>query len=576
MPAQSIDWFRTIIFMFHFAGACIITFGILLRCNQTMFSSRVYVDSAYREPGLLPFLLDETAALSSTCFRNDSDTELCSRQGLPVFEKRINYLGWHVFVLLAYFEWVSSAFAFLYIRRKPGNRSWMISIFLVIVGTLLCMPWSMTVYVNEILFIGYSTVACIIVFYAVRKQCNTYENEDVVYSAVSQDPSPMPSAPSLPESTQYGGMPPNVPGWNQDGAKAKSGNSPEWIPDVTKPKSGNSPGLNPDVSKTKPNNSPPYSWWSMWGLTYTKSQAGYASVESGHQGRFLKIPSNFGSYSSVRGTPFRLSTESHLGVAQNATEAYAPILRFTEYSITASFLFVGVLCIFAPDVPAFMSFLGYYCICSCNVLGVLSHYGLLLHNGVKNSTWLKTETRVRRRDRFSFLNVRLNGFGDEKLKGGDSSTSQDAIPTALLIPQSGSTANGEAAPSDAQQLQAAKNYLLDLDLFHSWVAYVSALVIILYQGNLLTSNRVPWFVVFSAWMLLLSYSSFGIWATLAYKLPSLLRAKWLHTLCMVASGDIGQILVKGLDILSLAAKISIVMSLSTGFVFQGDGVCQVG
>ena len=153
------------------------------------------------------------------------------------------------------------------------------------------------------------------------------------------------------------------------------------------------------------------------------------------------------------------------------------------------------------------------------------------------------------------------------------------VPPSLARPSGAASAErdaAEAAPSDAQQLQAAKNYLLDLDLFHSWVAYVSALVIILYQGNLLTSSRVPWFVVFSAWMLLLSYSSFGIWATLAYKLPSLLRAKWLHTLCRVASGDIGQILVKGLDILSLAAKISIVMSLSTGFVFQGDGVCQVG
>lgn len=521
--SSNIDWFRFIIFMLHFVAACTITFFVLLRCDQSVFTAKVYIDTISHESGLLPFVLQDSSVLNHTCYSDTYDREKCFRQGLPIYEKEIEYLGWHVFVLLAYFEWVSSAFAFLYIKRTTGNHAWIASILIVIVGTLLCMPWNMRVYVNEILFIGYSTVACIVVFYLMRHQCNTYKEIERVEANEDEESDTTQLLPEIPDNFSFDIQPPSAP---------QQANT--FALHHTTVNHGQ--GLLSKMNSVMHNRHSP---------------------EDGH--RYLRIPKHFGSRSSTTLHAMILSSQDlHPGIATNITDAYAPILRFTEYSITAAFLFVAVLCIFAPDTPAFMAFLGFYSVCTCNVLGVLMHYGVLMHNADSNNTWLKSEYKQKKQNKLNFLNIPLNGSPPNQ-------NNSITIPSATTMTPDQDDNTPTTTPPNKQQ----NSILLNCDLFHSWLAYVCALLILGYQGNLLLSHRAPWFVVFSAWMLLVSYSSFGIWATVAYKLPWLLSQKWLRVMCVSKTKTVGQILVRGLDILSLAAKLSIVMSLASGFVFQG-------
>jgi hypothetical protein len=78
-------------------------------------------------------------------------------------------------------------------------------------------------------------------------------------------------------------------------------------------------------------------------------------------------------------------------------------------------------------------------------------------------------------------------------------------------------------------------------------------------------------VVAAGWSLIISYTSFGIWMTVVYWFPSI-----LPRLCgCLGKKNTYDIAVFGLDILSLSAKLSIVFSLSWGFVFRAEGRCVI-
>jgi hypothetical protein len=97
------------------------------------------------------------------------------------------------------------------------------------------------------------------------------------------------------------------------------------------------------------------------------------------------------------------------------------------------------------------------------------------------------------------------------------------------------------------------------------MVYAVAVCLLLYQQTFLFSADPPAFVVFAGWSLLVFYTSFGVWATALYATP----ARWFDA----GGWDPYRVLVLGLDVLSIGAKLSIVGALASGFVFQAGGRC---
>ena len=192
----------------------------------------------------------------------------------------------------------------------------------------------------------------------------------------------------------------------------------------------------------------------------------------------------------------------------------APVLRFLEYSITSSELYVAVLAVFVVDPPAYMSLGGYALMAVCNLYGAMIHYSVATESVTQP---LAT--------RYAPLHAEDAGV--------------------RLLPR----AWGSYIASNAATLA------------NSWMVFGVALGLIFYQQTFLFSGDPPAFVVFAGWSLIVFYSSFGVWATAVYVVP-------------VCPGiDPYTLLVRGLDALSVGAKLSIVGALAGGFVFQADGRC---
>jgi hypothetical protein len=108
-------------------------------------------------------------------------------------------------------------------------------------------------------------------------------------------------------------------------------------------------------------------------------------------------------------------------------------------------------------------------------------------------------------------------------------------------------------------------------LLNSWLAFALALALVLYQQTFLFSGDPPWFVVMSGWSLLVMYTLFGLWVSAVYTYP----AYWASALGGWGGGleETYLLTVRGLDVLSVVAKLSVVSMLSFGFVFSADGRC---
>ena len=190
----------------------------------------------------------------------------------------------------------------------------------------------------------------------------------------------------------------------------------------------------------------------------------------------------------------------------------APVLRFLEYSMTASELYVAVLAVFVVDPPAYMSLGGYTLIALCNLYGAMVHYSIV------------TESVTQA------LSTRYAPLHDE-----------DQSPS--LLPRLW----GSYIASNTSTLA------------NSWMVFVVAMCLLFYQQTFLFSPDPPAFVVFAGWSLIVFYASFGVWVTAVY--------------VAVTPSDPYTVLIRGLDILSIGAKLSIVGALASGLVFQADGQC---
>jgi hypothetical protein len=432
-----IDVFHWVVFAFHFSAALLITFGIWLRCDPDVWVSRMRVDTYKAQTGTHGLWWDgRSDELIKTCSASNASQSLsCFHADLPLYERDPGNLGWHLFVLLGHFEWVSSAFAFFYIRYPWEAQSWWISSAMVLTGTVIFMPFRGTLFVNEVVLLWINMAVSLSVF--------------GFYRSIHR----------------------------------------------------------PGVENSRP---PP----------------------PGNQARF------------------RLSGEGNL-TPSKLLDAQLPALRYCEYCITASELWVGVLCVFVQDPPAFMTLGGYTLILLTNLYGLLLHYSLISDHlqaylAAPLPVAVPVQMRMAHGGVKKTLRVPYSMLGVQPLQIGD------AFRTIMQRRVWGSYIASNTST-----------------LLNSWLAYLVAIGIIFYQQTFLFSSEPPLFVVFAGWSLLLSYSSFGIWMTVVYWYPELIT----KICCFSKEKELYVLAVYGLDVLSLASKLSIVGSLSYGFVFREEGRC---
>lgn len=427
------DVFHWVIFAFHFSAALLITFGIWLRCDPDVWASRMRVDTySYVNTSGLWWDGRDQPLLDRCSFPNSTGSRECFDADLPLYESAPGNLGWHLFVLLGHFEWISSAFALFYVEYEWSRHSWWVSSCFALLGTVLFMPFRGALFVNEVLLLWINLFVTVGVFWFYRSvhASSRQQEESSVVGVVSR---------------------------------------------------------------------------------------------------------------------FRMTGEGNLQ-ASKILDAQLPALRFCEYCITASELWVAVLSVFVLDPPAFMTLGGYTLILLTNLYGLLLHYSLVSDN----------------------MQEYLQGYASVQPRPPE----QLCMPRKVLrVPASmlGARAPLVDAIYNRMQRTVWGSYIASntSTLLNSWLAYLVAIGLIFYQQTFLFSPEPPAFVVFAGWSLIFSYSSFGIWVTLVYWYPELATK-----LCACTKQkELYDILVYGLDVLSLASKLSIVGALSYGFVFRAEGRC---
>jgi hypothetical protein len=240
-------------------------------------------------------------------------------------------------------------------------------------------------------------------------------------------------------------------------------------------------------------------------------------------------------------------------------------MRFLEYCITASELWVAVLAVFVKDPPVFMALGGYTMILLCNLYGALLHYSL-----ASDSISESSQTPLLIPDQMT-MNARRMGANHHPRSRRRRRMMSMHIPDEWLT---GSAHEEEIAFYHLQRSVWGSFIASNLSTFlNSWLAYLVAIGIIFYQQTFLFSPDPPFFVVFAGWSLLMFYSSFGFWITLMYYFPGSVMAACKYLPDCLAPRDSNTLTTLGLDVLSVSAKLSIVGSLAFGFVFQAGGRC---
>jgi len=216
-----------------------------------------------------------------------------------------------------------------------------------------------------------------------------------------------------------------------------------------------------------------------------------------------------------RGYQFTVPKTSELTKpAKNKASAYrghknVTILHYTEYCASASLLFVAVLMLYVPDPVSWGPVVGLVGILLCNLSGIGAHFCKLdQHNRIQ----------------MPFFNLDWNQCGNH----------------------------------------------FKLFMLHSWSSLILALLVIFYMAWVsLMSEDVPLWVRFILYNLLVTYSLFGIFATICYAMAGTKNEperfyKWMERLDY------------GLSVLSLAAKLPVAFTVYYGLVsMPGNDTCKV-
>lgn len=242
----------------------------------------------------------------------------------------------------------------------------------------------------------------------------------------------------------------------------------------------------------------------------------------------------------------------------------AVLLRYAEYTITASLLYVAVLSIFVVGPPSWAFIAGFTGIFACNASGLvlhLLHTELALGPAIMNAVIRHGEhvqpdasqgptARQYARWESPFLRVPV--------------VASVARPVLAAPPE-----NTEAPPRQEPRWHETLSAVLGVGTWHehwvsklellkaAWVGLMVGIVIVLYFGRgYLFNASLPGFVVFVLWNLIIQYSAFGIAGTVFYAYDK--AWPWMEPV---------------LDILSLAAKVPIAISVAIAFLQMPGGSC---
>ena len=182
-------------------------------------------------------------------------------------------------------------------------------------------------------------------------------------------------------------------------------------------------------------------------------------------------------------------------------------LHYSEYCASASLLFVAVLILFITDPLTWTTTVGFVGVFLCNLAGIMAHLSKIDQHRKPATKWYNLDW--------------VNDGNHFKLF-----------------------------------------------MLHSWTGLVLALGVIFYLGREdLTNPDVPWWVRSVLWNLLVTFSMFGIFATVCYSLMGTRRDqarfdRWMGRLDY------------GLSVLSVAAKLPVAFTVYYGLVMEpGGGSC---
>lgn len=181
------------------------------------------------------------------------------------------------------------------------------------------------------------------------------------------------------------------------------------------------------------------------------------------------------------------------------------VMHYAEYCTSASLLYVAVLVLFVPSPPSWAPLVGFTGILLCNLCGIGAHLCLV-----------------------------------DPLEPNN---------------PAGAAEIGDGSLWDWQSVRRR----FGLFLAHSWLALLMGVLSIIYLARgWLGDPIVPWWVRLILYNLLITYSLFGIFATVCYTIDGFTKSAW-----WVSSG-----LGTGLTVLSAAAKIPVVYSVFFGLIAE--------
>lgn len=233
------------------------------------------------------------------------------------------------------------------------------------------------------------------------------------------------------------------------------------------------------------------------------------------------------------------------------------VLRYAEYTVTASLLYVAVLGVFVVEPPGWMAVCGYVSIFSCNVFGIPLHaMHMLLDAFVPYREATMRPDAPSRQSTMPNPRISVNpstgarvGYNQEEYVKGYTGAvwgRSDRMLSGLA---------GFFGIGKWKDFWVSKLYFLG----GSWFSLMTGVLIILYVARgYLFSDVLPGFVLFALWNLIVTYAMFGFVGTVFYIFPG----TWRYM-------DVT------LDILSLAAKLPIAVDVCIAFLQMPGGGCRI-
>ena len=241
------------------------------------------------------------------------------------------------------------------------------------------------------------------------------------------------------------------------------------------------------------------------------------------------------------------------------------LLRYAEYTITASFLYVGVLSIFVVGPPAGAFVAGFTGLFVCNAAGLALH---VLHTEIALGPVVSGAiVEAAERDE-------AQEQQQEQQRVYESSLLRVPVVASVTRPTRRLGVRPGDAPAPAsrrdppgwQHATAAvfgagtwhEHWVSKLELLKAaWFGLAVGIFIVIYFGRgYMFNSALPAFVLVVLWNLLVQYSLFGIVGTVFYANDRLWP--WMEP---------------SLDMLSLAAKVPIASSVAIAFLQMPGGAC---